>query len=176
MAGALRGTECIEIVGSLTSPTSIDETLAGCSTACVFIGPHPPFTDVFCAEATEAILSGMKRCSVPRIICQTGAMVGAYPANRSILFELMSSLYRKRQPAAHNDRVEQETAVKTCGLDWTIVKPPRLTMANPTPKLHAGPYVKVGSLSSVSRQDIGRLIVSELEQRRFGETTIFVRH
>jgi len=173
--GALSDSPAAEVSGELTDPDAVDATLNGCVAACLVFGPRPPHTDAFCAEATESIVSGMKRCGVPRIVCQTGAMIGSYSNNRTAIFELVSGLFRRRQPEAHEDRVRQEDAVRSSGLDWTVVKPPRLTMGGPSRRLRMGPDVKVGLMSSVSRQDLGTLIVREVIRPQFSGVTVFVR-
>ena len=164
-----------ECVGALTDARTVDRTLNGCVAACVVIGPRPPYTEIFCADATRAIVEGLKRTGCRRIICQTGAMIGDYRENRSRLFELMAKTWQRRQPRPHADRVEQERVVREAGLDWTIVKPPRLTSGGPSTALRVGPTVRVGLLTSVSRGDLGELIVREIREPRFSRQVVFVR-
>ena len=54
---------------------------------CVF-GPRPPYTDIFCASATRAVLAAMTATGRRRLLCVTGAMVatcrhGRAPCPRS---------------------------------------------------------------------------------------------
>jgi hypothetical protein len=163
------------IVGELTDPRAVERTLEDCVAAFIVIGPRPPYTEMFCAEATSSIVQGMKRTGCRRIICQTGAMIGDYRENRSWVFEMMARTYQRRQPLPHGDRVEQERVVRESGLDWTIVKPPRLTLGRPSGALQASPGVRVGLLASVSRADLSGLIVNEIQQPRFSRQVVFVR-
>lgn len=72
------------------------------------------------------------------------------------------------------DREHQEAIVRESGLRWTIVKPPRLTESARRPVVHPGSEVRVGLLSSVSRLDLARLIVDEIEAPRFAGQAVFV--
>lgn len=69
------------------------ETIADSKAVCCVIGPRPPYTDVFCATATAAIITAMKQTVCTRLVCQTGAMIGPAP-NRSHLMEWMARKLR----------------------------------------------------------------------------------
>ncbi len=163
------------VVGSLFSDEDVGRTLAGCDAACLVFGPRPPHTDVFCAEATARIVEGMRSRGIPRIVCQTGAMVGSYPANRTWVCETATRLYRRRSPEPAMDRVRQETVVADSGLDWTLVKPPRLTDGPRSFRVAAGPAVRVGLLSSIARDDVADVLLSALMGSRFSRSAVFVR-
>jgi hypothetical protein len=164
----------VQIEGSLDSVASIAETLRGSEVAVIVFGPRPPYTDIFCAEATQRIVSEAVREGLERLICQTGAMVGEYRANRSLLFELLARLYRRRQPKPAADRTLQEAAVRASDLRWTMVKPPRLTEGGRSRNVRVGPDVRVGLLSSVSRLDLAQFILDEIAASRFVEKVVFV--
>lgn len=173
--GALRETPAIEVVGSTLDEQVVAKTLKGCAAVCLLLGPRPPYTEVFCAEATQVIVNASQKAGVTRLISQTGAMIGDYPNNRSFLFQAMAGWYQRKQPAPHQDRVQQEQIVRDSGLDWTILKPPRLTMGKPTQRLLAGSDVKVGLLSSASRWDLGKLVVQEILRPSLVERVAFIR-
>jgi len=161
--------------GQLSDAAVIDETVRGCRAALILFGPRPPHTDIFCAAATAAIVSAMARAGIRRLICQTGAMVGDYPRNRSWLLRLMRRIFDRYYPELGADRRQQEKAVIESGLDWTILKPPRLTDGAPAP-IAMGPDVRVGMLSSVSRASIAGLVIRELGEDGHLHEIMFVKH
>ncbi len=165
----------VVVQGKLTDETALSQTLAGCQAACCVFGPRPPYTDLFCAEATKAIIAALRRAGITRVICQTGAMIGPYARNRSIPFEMMARAFARRAPAAAEDRWRQEIAVRESGLDWTVIKPPRLTDAPGSRRVQAGPQVRVGILSRIRRTDLAQLILDELANPRSHGQTIFVK-
>jgi uncharacterized protein YbjT (DUF2867 family) len=175
-AGSLGESEDVtEIVGTLDSAPDIDRTFEQCTAACLVFGPHPPHAEVFCAEATRMILAGMERQCVRRIICVTGAMIGAYPQNRTWVFNQATAVYQRRQPEPHQDRVGQEELIRQSGFSWTLVKPPRLTDRGPGGALRAGPDVSVGLISTVSRRELAEVLVDEALNPRFEGQAVFLK-
>lgn len=160
--------------GEFAQPARVDEVIDGASAVCCVIGPRPPYTDVFCAEATAAILASMRRTGATRIVCQTGAMIGT--AERTLPFEGLSRLMARRQPAMARDRVDQERLVMASGLAWTLVKPPRLTRACLARPVHADPALRMGLLSRIDRASLALFILDAIERERFIGERVFVRN
>jgi putative NADH-flavin reductase len=138
-------------------------------------GPRPPFTDVFCAAATRAVIEAMHDLGCARLLCLTGAMVGSVPS-RSRPMEWAAALFRKRYPAIARDREEQEAVAMQSGLSWTVIKPPRLTTDAATGRIAAAPDLRVGLLSHLSRADLAELMLEEIERPRFTGQRILVRN
>jgi putative NADH-flavin reductase len=154
----------------------VRHAVSGSDAVIIVFGPHPPYKDIFCAEATKKIVRAMQAEGVRRLICQTGAMIGDYRKNRSAFFEMFSQRFRKSNPTGHEDRVMQEQAVKNSSLDWTIIKPPRLTMRGRDLKVKSGQDLKVGMLSSVFRRNIAKLIISEILEPQYIGKAVFVKN
>ena len=163
------------LVGSLLKPEAVNRTIEGTEAVCCVFGPRPPYTDIFCADATRVIIDAMRRRGIDRIVCQTGAMIGEYAKNRSLPFRFMIGLFNRRNPAAARDRDEQERLVFESGLRWTIVKPPKLTNRAAMGKYEVGPGVRVGLMSSISRADIAEFIVNEILTPRHVGEAVFIR-
>jgi putative NADH-flavin reductase len=168
------GDRVAQVVGPLTSEEAIRQTLRGSDAACLVFGPRPPYTDVFCADATRRIVSGMKALHITKVVCQTGAMIGDYDKNRTLAFQLMAGLFRHRRPVVYQDRLDQENIVRQSHLSWTLVKPPRLTDDTVSRHLRVGPEIRVGLMSSVSRVDLGRLLVEEVLHPRLEGAVVFM--
>lgn len=160
------------------NPTDVElsQTIRGSNAVLIVFGPRPPYTDIFCQASTERIISAMKAAHVSRIICQTGAMIGDYPQNRSFIFELFSARFRKSNPDGYNDRVQQEKAVMTSSLEWIIIKPPRLTDSQDDMPIHAGVHIGIGLLSSVSRKSLAQFIMEELLTPHHIYQAVFVKN
>jgi putative NADH-flavin reductase len=163
------------IAGSLQDPMAVERTLCGCDAVCCAFGPRLPYTDIFCAQATRVIVDAMQRCDVGRIICQTGAMIGNYRQNRTRPFQAMAGLFNRLRPAMAGDRAGQERVIMESGLKWTIVKPPRLTNQPATGIYIAGPHVRLGLISAVSRADMAMFIVKEIMTPEHIRETVFIR-
>lgn len=153
----------------------IYQAVNGVSAVIVVFGPRPPYKDIFCTELTRKIINVMETSGVKRLICQTGAMIGEYPHNRSLLFKLMCSMYKKSNPLGYIDRVQQEEAVIKSSLDWTIVKPCRLKSGEES-QIFAGTDVTVGLLSSVSVKNLAKFITMEISSPKFVRKSVFIRN
>ncbi len=159
--------------GDFADPARVVETVDGADAVCCVIGPRPPYAEVFCAAATQAILDAMRRVGSRRIVCQTGAMVG--PGNRTFAFDWLARTIARRQPVAAHDRAEQERLVQESGLAWTLVKPPRLTDGRGGGCVRAGSTLRVGLLSSISRADLAGFMLDVVEQGQHVRSRVFVR-
>jgi putative NADH-flavin reductase len=173
-AGTLEGQSGVEIVrGEFSSLERLQATIVGASAVCCVFGPRPPFTDVFCANATRAVIAAMQHTSTHRLIVQTGAMVGQNLPNWTLAWRLMTSMYQRQQPKAARDRLEQERLVRQSGLDWTIIKPPRLTDGAASRHVRVAANLRVGMLSKISRADLATVLMDEVEQPRFVGQAVF---
>ena len=167
----------VEVVaGSLSKLDDVLATLQGCGAAICVFGPRPPHVDVFCEQATSTIVTAVQQLGIRRLVCQTGGMIGDYRANRTLPFQWMADAFLRHSPRIAGDRVGQESVVMHSGLDWTIVKPPRLTDGAAKGTWKAGPHVRLGMLSSISRDDLSAFLIEEiLRPRHIGEV-VFVRN
>jgi len=174
LRGSLEGAEII--AGSLANRDDVSNTLTGADAVFCVFGPRPPYTDIFCQQATKNIVEIMQENNISRLLCQTGGMIGNYPENRSVFFGLMVSLFRKRLPEIWLDRVGQEQQVENSDLSWTIVKPPKLVDKPQTHKLVAGTHVKLGLLSSITRNDLAEFLLDEAQEGLYHQQAVFVRN
>ncbi len=167
----------IEVLqGSSSSADDVLSTLSGCRAAICVFGPHPPYVDVFCEDATATIIAAMRELGMRRLVCQTGAMIGTYPSNRSLPFQFMADMFKRRSPQVASDRERQENVVLHSGLDWTIVKPPRLSDDRAKGGWSAGPDIRVGLLSSITRDDLTEFLLAEaLLPEHIGQA-VFIRN
>jgi putative NADH-flavin reductase len=162
------------IEGTPLNPDHVDLCLKGCDAVICVFGPRPPYDDIFCEAATRIIVESMQKLGIRRLVCQTGAMIGEYPANRTLPFRLMVAMFNRRLPHAASDRAGQENAVRQSGLDWTIIKPSRLTNGIATGEWLAGPDVQVSLLSSIAREDLADFLIKETWNPLFVGKAVFV--
>ena len=152
----------------------VRDTIAGAAVVCCVFGPRPPHADVFCARATELILDAMRRAGVRRLVCQTGAMIGADAANWTLPVRLMVRMFRRHRPAVAADRMMQEQLVRESELEWTLVKPPRLTDGPARGRVVAGADLQIGLSSKIGRADLAGFLVEECVAPRYVRQAIYV--
>jgi putative NADH-flavin reductase len=159
--------------GDFTEEARVAETVAATDAVCCVIGPRPPYTEAFCAPATKAIIRAMQEGGVRRLVCQTGAMVGT--GRRTLFFEYLARSFARRQPAVAQDRVEQERLVQDSGLDWTLVKPPRLVEGTTHCPMTVESALRIGLLSKIGRADVATFMLDIIEQEKYIGARVFVR-
>lgn len=163
------------ICGDPSSADDVADVLRSCDAACCVFGPRPPYISAFCADFTGAVVQGMMAHQVSRIICLTGAMIGALPRNISLPMRLMAAAFRHSRPAVAADRAAQEEIIENSGLLWTIVKPPRLVDGSPVGRIHAGTDLRMGLRSRISRSDLAEFLLEVLSAGRYLRQRVYVK-
>lgn len=148
--------------GSLESASDVLATVGGVDAVCCVFGPRSPQAEPFCAPATARIISAMQSAGPRRLLCLTGAMVGELGPNLSVPMRTMAAVFRRQYPELAADAAAQERAVIGCDLEWTVVKPPRLTIGPATHRIRAGRALGVGLLSHISRGDLAAFMLDEV--------------
>ncbi len=167
--------EGLEVLrGQLAEAQDVGRTVAGCQAVICVFGPRPGQSDLFCARATQTIVEAMRAEGVDRLVCQTGAMIGDWDANRAWSMRLMAGLFRRGNPALAADRARQEAIVQASGLVWTLVKPPRIVADAPATAVRAGAGLRLGMMSHVSRAGLARFLLDEAAHPRFPRQAVFV--
>lgn len=164
------------IAGSLQNQADVEWAMAGCEAVCCLFGQRPPYTDIFCENATRTILAAMDELGIKRFVCQTGGMVGAYPVNRTLPFRIMTSIFNRRLPETAQDRIGQESAIAASSLDWTIIKPPRLVNRPATGKYTAGPDVRLGLFSCITLEDLAGFLLYEIFAPAWINKAVFIKN
>ncbi len=163
------------IVGHLLDLSDVERAIAGSDAVVCAFAPRPSSPDVFCAQATQNIIDAMKAQAVRRLLCVTGAMIGDYP-HLSWFMRWMKSTYQKQQPALALDRAGQEQRVEASGLDWTLVKPPRLSDGKTRGRIRSGEALNVGAMSSISRTDLARFILDQVDSREYVGKRVVIQY
>ncbi len=170
--------------GQLDDAKAVRQTLEGADGVVLVFGPRlgglfsapPEPPRPFCAPATASIVSQMKQLGIRRLVCQTGAMAGHGEPNWSRAVSRFVRRYRRRFPEVAADRDAQEQVVRESGLDWTLVKPFRISGAKGRGRVRASPAVRIGAFTSVPRDDLARFLVDEATGGRFhGEAVYAVK-
>jgi putative NADH-flavin reductase len=161
--------------GTFADADRVAETVVGADAVCCVIGPRPSSREAFCAAATAAVIVGMRAAGCRRLLCLTGAMIGSAPGNRSRPMQWMARSFAQHAPDLARDREEQERIVAASGLDWTIVKPPRLTEGSASGRVCAGTDLRLGLLSRISRADLAAFMLDEIDGRAYVRQRVFVR-
>jgi uncharacterized protein YbjT (DUF2867 family) len=169
---ALKPAPSLEVVrGDVFDRPSLDAAALGQDAAVVILGL--PFsalrkpTNVF-SQGTRNLIAAMRPAGVRRVIVVSSFGVGESRHDAKLHERLFFSLALR---GAYADKVLQEQAVRESGLDYTIVRPARLTMAKGDGRYTA--LIAPGSIPSpVARADVARFILDALRAREYVGTTV----
>ena len=169
---ALKPAPSLEVVrGDVFDQPSLDAAARGQDAAVVILGLQfsalrKP-TDVF-SQGTRNLIAAMSPACIRRVIDVSSFGVGDSRHDARLHERLFFSLALR---GAYADKVLQEQAVRESGLDYTIVRPARLTMAKGAGRYTA--LVGPGSIPSpVARADVARFILDALRAREYVGKTV----
>jgi uncharacterized protein YbjT (DUF2867 family) len=114
-------------VSGLTDVELLLPVLSGSDAAISGVGPRGRKDGPVASSATLGILRAMEATGVRRFVAVSAVPVGPVPegesfVNRRILLPLISAILRD----VYADLAEMEEEIRRSGVEWTIVRPPRL--------------------------------------------------
>ncbi len=144
----------------LTAPPALDP----CDAVLSGVGPRGRKEGPVATTATRGILRAMEAAGVRRIVVVSAAPVGAPPSdetflNRRVLLPVVGAILRD----VYVDLTAMEEELRASGVEWTAVRPPKLT-----DKPVTGEYRRVIGGSprggySISRADTAHAMLAALE-------------
>jgi putative NADH-flavin reductase len=144
----------LEVVrADVMAPAEIAPFIAGRDAVISALGPRPGSREPVCAPGATSIIAAMRTAEVRRLVVVSAAGHVVDSADGFATRFLVKPILRRllRRPFA--DLAATDAIVTASGLDWTIMRPPRLTNGAPKPYRTAVDHtVRGGSL--ISRTDL----------------------
>jgi len=157
-------------------PAALESAVAGADAVLSGLGPRSASETGIAERGTRAIVQAMQATEVRRIVVVSAAPISTVPSPgrptppkhdpgdgffmRNLLGPLTKAALRKH----YADLALMEDVLRDSGLDWTAVRPPRLTdkPLTGTYRTAYGQNLRRGFL--VSRADVAHLMLNVLEQ------------
>lgn len=111
------------------------------------------------------IVPAMQRAGVNRIVSLVGAGVAEPGDPSSIGRTIMLSVMKLLAGEVLADAAAHAELLRRSGLEWTLVRPPRLTDGPATGALTHGPALALGPAHQISRADLAGFMI-EVEEKR----------
>jgi putative NADH-flavin reductase len=150
-----------EVTGDVRDARSVAEAVPGHDAVISALGhsrPSPAGRDLH--PGTARIITAMKASGVSRLIWISSHGVGDARGHSGFLFDHVFVPWRLRAEFADKER--HEALVTASDLDWTIIRPARLTSGPATGRLRAQPRLPVTIRDRVSRADVAQFVLGEL--------------
>ena len=140
------------------------------------VGPHRAAQAGIVAPATAAIAHAMDCAGVRRLLVISAAPVGVVPSTHRqhpprydpgddpLMRYLLSPLIRRLFDRHYTDLAAMEGQLRNGNLDWTTIRPPRLTNGPLTGTYRTAIDRNVRHGLTISRPDVAHLMLTVLQQ------------
>ena len=159
LGGARDGSTAIQ--GDVFDADAISAALAGHDAVLSTLGPPGPSRNTITSDAARTTVAAMQTAGVCRLLVV--GVAALFPDIGMFGRMLRNTLLRN----VADDSAEMESVVKASSLEWTIVRPPRLTNAPRTEHYEVAddhlPF-GAGANATVSRADVAHFMLDEVEQ------------
>ena len=158
------------LAGDVTVASTVERAVAGHDAVVWAVGGHDRLRDPrrlsagVCAVGTANVLAAMAATGARRLVCLSSWGVADGRRRAPVLYRRVVFPLVLADELA--DKAEQERLIRASDLEWTIVRPARLTDAPGTGRYRAAPELRFRARAHVSRSDVAELIVRELQERR----------
>ncbi len=162
---AVQNERLMVIQGSLSDAARVEQVVAGADAVLSVLGPTSNEPTFEISRGTTTIMEAMKRHGVRRLIISTGAGVGD-PGDAPKLFnKLINVALKVASRNVYEDMLKTVALVRESGLDWTVVRVPRLTDAPRTGQVRVG-MVGRGTGVNLSRADMAEFMLEQVDDFR----------
>ncbi|GIO39628.1 hypothetical protein J41TS12_44890 [Paenibacillus antibioticophila] len=117
------------------------------------------------SQGTRNIMEGMSKYGVKRLICVSSSALELPPQTPFLSRFFLEQFLKRLLKNLYADMERMEHAVRRSDLDWSVIRPPRLTNGPVTHNYRISvnePMVKPKMIRGVSRADVADCIVSQL--------------
>src|SRR5216117_574498 len=157
-------------------PAALESAVAGADAVISALGPRSSAEAGVAWQGTRAIVQAMKATNVRCIVVVSAAPIGTVPSpdrpqppkhdpgDGFFMRHLFSPLVKTALRKHYADLARMEDVLRDSGLDWTVVRPPRLTdePLTGTYRTANGQNLRRGVV--ISRADLAQLMLRVLEQ------------
>lgn len=147
--------------GDVLDADLVDEAVSEADVALVALGHAKGSPENVQTEGTRRIVEAMRRHGVRRLVSLTGAGVRDEEDWPKLADRAIVALLARLQPAVLEDARRHVEVIRESGLDWTVVRAPRLTDGPRTGRYRVG-YVGRESGTKVSRADVAEFMVGQV--------------
>lgn len=143
--------------GDALDPAALSACMHGAEAVISLLGPIEGSAADFCSRATARVIEVMRSEGVSRLVMVTGAMCGPRQ-ELGLLYRTMLRIPSLARVVA--DRGKSEQLVMASGLEWTLVRPPRLNDDEPTTQPVLSTHGLVTMLSTCARTHLAQVLVT----------------
>ena len=152
------------IKGSVLHAHEVSQAVEGADAVISELGVKIGSSEPVLSEGNKNIVSAMQKHKIKRLITQSA--FGAADSWQSLPF-YYKLIHKTLLGPMSRDKDKMEKIVASSGLDYTIIRPIRLTSGSATGHYRAGEAIKFGLDPHISRKDVAHFIIDELKAKRY---------
>ncbi|GAA1769617.1 NAD(P)-dependent oxidoreductase [Agromyces humatus] len=162
------------IQGDVLDADAVDRTVAGSGAVLALFGQVKGSPKRLQTEGTRNIVAAMSRHGVRRIVTLSGGGLRAEGKDRpKSADKVIRFLLKALSGHVLADAEQHLEVLQASGLDWTVVRGPRL-METPGVGTYRVGWVGVDSSTQISRDDLADFILTQVDDRTFIHQMPFV--
>lgn len=161
------------IVGDVLDAAAVRETVRGADAVVSVFGQVKGSSHTLQTDGTRTIVDAMREEGVTRIVSLSGGGLPAPQDRPKTADRVIRFLLKRISPQVLDDAVNHLDVLRDSGVDWTVVRGPRLTDSPATGSYRVG-WVGVDASTQIGRADLASFIVTQLDDRRFIHELPFV--
>nr|WP_255354845.1 NAD(P)H-binding protein [Cellulomonas sp. Leaf334] len=151
----------------------LTSAFAGADAVAFCVGPVPGESTTVQQRLIVPVVQAMRDAGVPRLVALSasgGIVAGDDPLSRYLAKPILARVLRD----SNADMAAMETLIRASGLDWTILRPPRLTDGAGSGRYRSRRDGNVRWGFSIARADLAHAVLDALEDRTAVGQTISV--
>lgn len=152
------------VEGDVLKADDVEKAVAGQDAVLSALGRGRSFGPLT-SQGTKNIVDAMKRAGVRRLIVESAFGAGDSAKEISFLDRLFVRGLLLR--GAFKDKDVMEEYLETSGLEWTIVRPSRLTDGPKLGGYRVGEHIPLNIASGISRADVADFMLKQVEAQDF---------
>jgi putative NADH-flavin reductase len=149
------------IQGDVRNAAQVVQAVAGAEAVISVLGPSSNRPELAVSQGIDNILAAMRQHGVRRLIQTAGAGVRDPRDQPTLVHAFFGILVRLLTPNVLADMVQVVQKVRASGLDWTVVRVPRLTDDPARGNVRVG-YVGKDVGPSLARADLADFVLKQL--------------
>jgi putative NADH-flavin reductase len=170
------------------NPAALESAVERSDAVLSALGPRSNADAGIAALGTRAIVQAMQATEVRRLVVVSAAPIGTVPSpgrpnppkhdpgDGFFMRHLFSHVARVAFRKGYTDLARMEDFLADSGLDWTVVRPPRLTDKPLTGSYRTALEQNIRGGWSVSRSDVAHLMLRVLDQPETIKQTIGIAY
>jgi putative NADH-flavin reductase len=171
-----RSEQLMVIKGDVLNQTDVDKTVKGTDLVVSLFGHVKGSPEWLQTNGTKNIIDAMRKNGVTRIVSLSGGGL-PFPEKDEPKFpdKLIRFIMKIAVPKVLNDAVKHAEVLRSSGLDWEIVRGPRLTNDAPKGTYREG-WVGVNASTKIARADLATFLVRNLESNKYKHQMPFISY